>query len=272
MINLNGEIVQKSEEVLNFDNRAFKYGDALFETIKFKDSKIYFFEDHYFRLMASMRMLRMEIPMDFTMEFIEDEISRTVKANNLDAARVRLTVFRKNGGLYNPKTNKIDYLIEVSPFSSLVKDFYKVDIYKDFYIFSGLLSTIKTTNKITNVLASIYASENDFDNCILLNEKKYVVEAINGNIFMVKGSTIKTPAITEGCVKGIIRKKLIEILSKNVNYTIEETEISPFELQKADEVFITNTIVGIQPITSYKKSNFKTKVAEELAEELRKLV
>jgi branched-chain amino acid aminotransferase len=104
-----------------------------------------------------------------------------------------------------------------------------------------------------------------------VNERKQVVEAINGNIFTVKGNTIKTPSITEGCIKGITRKKIIEIVSKSDDYTIEEAEISPFDLQKADEIFITNVIVGIQPITQYKKATFNTKVSSELALVLSKL-
>jgi branched-chain amino acid aminotransferase len=143
---------------------------------------------------------------------------------------------------------------------------------KDYYLNSDILSTLKTTNKITNVLASIYAAENGFDNCILVNERKQVVEAINGNIFVVKGNILKTPPITEGCIKGITRKKIIELVSKSEDYLIEETEISPFDLQKADEIFITNVIVGIQPITRYKKATFNTKVSKELAKALSKLI
>ncbi|MHB1146481.1 MAG: aminotransferase class IV [Lutibacter sp.] len=272
MINFNGNILEKSKAILHSGNRAFNYGDALFETLKIADSKIYFLEDHYFRLMASMRMLRMEIPLNFTMEFFESELLKTAEQNKLESARVRLTVYRKDGGLYNPISNQIEYLIEASPLINAVKESYNVDIFKDYYLNSDILSTIKTTNKITNVLASIYASENGFDNCILVNERKQVVEAINGNIFMVKGNTIKTPPITEGCIKGIIRKKIMEIVSKSNDYTIEEAVISPFELQKADEVFITNTIVGIQPITQYKKATFNTKVSSELALALSKLI
>lgn len=272
MINFNGNMLNKSKAILNAGNRAFNYGDALFETLKIVDSKIYFLEDHYFRLMASMRMLRMEIPLNFTMEFFESELLKTAEQNKLESARIRLTVFRKDGGLYNPISNQIDYLIEASPLINKVKESYSVDIFKDYYLNSDILSTIKTTNKITNVLASIYASENGFDNCILVNERKQVVEAINGNIFMVKGNTIKTPPITEGCIKGIIRKKIIELVSKSDDYTIEEVEISPFELQKADEVFVTNVIVGIQPITQYKKTTFNTKVSKELALALSKLI
>jgi branched-chain amino acid aminotransferase len=272
MVNFNGVMRDKSKALLNSSNRAFNYGDALFETIKIADSKIYFLEDHYFRLMASMRMLRMEIPLNFTMEFFESELLKTAEQNNLENARVRLTVFRKEGGLYNPTTNQIDYLIVASPLTVLVKETYSVDIFKDYYLNSDILSTLKTTNKVINVLASIYASENGFDNCILVNERKQVVEAINGNIFTVKGNTIKTPPITEGCIKGITRKKIIEIVSNSDDYTLEETEISPFDLQKADEIFITNVIVGIQPITQYKKATFNTKVSSELALALNKLI
>jgi len=122
-----------------------------------------------------------------------------------------------------------------------------------------------------NTLASIYADENDLDNCILLNERKGVVEVTNGNIFVVKGNIVKTPALTEGCIKGIIRKKVIEIISKNKDFSIEETTISPFEIQKADEVFITNAIIGIQPVSNYKKKSFTTDFGTKLASNLKVL-
>ena len=181
-------------------------------------------------------------------------------------------MYRKDGGKYTPITNEIEYLIEVEPLNVIVKENYSMEIFKDYYVYSGLLSTIKTTNKIINVLASIYAKENNFDNCLLLNENKNVVEVINGNIFLVFGNIIKTPAITEGCIKGIIRKKIIEILTKNDSYKIEETEISPFDLQKADEVFITNSIIGIQPISNYKKTKYKSAIADEISLLLANLV
>ena len=122
-----------------------------------------------------------------------------------------------------------------------------------------------------NTLASIFAQENDLDNCILLNEKKGVVEVTNGNIFIVKGTVVKTPALDQGCIKGIIRSKVIDIILKNKEFTIEETSISPFELQKADEVFITNAIVGIQPVSSYKKKKFTSKVGQKIANNLQLL-
>lgn len=270
MINFNGKIISEKELQLSKENRAFKYGDAIFETIRVFNSKVVFIEDHYFRLMASMRMLRMKIPMKFTLEFLQEEILKIVRElPRSQNYRVRLTVYRKDGGLYKPTTNEIDYLIEANEFSEVEKTSYTIDLFKDFYNYSGLLSTIKTTNRMINTLSAVFADENDLDNCVLLNERKGVVEATNGNIFVVKGTVVKTPALTEGCIKGIIRKKVIEILEKNPNYSIEETAISPFELQKADEVFITNAIVGIQSVSNYRKKVFTSEVTNKIKSSLK---
>ena len=237
MINFNGELLFEENMKLSSENRGFKYGDAIFETIKVSNKKVIFWEDHYFRLMASMRMLRMKIPMQFTLEFLEQEILKTVAVQDRASSfRVRLNVYRKGGGLYTPKTNQIDYLIDVKANTYQTKKTYSVDVFKDFYSYSGLLSTVKTNNRMLNTLASIYAKENDLDNCVLINEKKGVVEVANANIFILKGTIIKTPALTEGCIKGIVRTKVIEIIAKNKEYTLEETNISPFEIQKADNL------------------------------------
>jgi branched-chain amino acid aminotransferase len=265
MLNFNGNLIAKSEVELSTDNRAFKYGDAIFETINILNKRVVFWEDHYFRLMASMRMLRMDIPMSFTLEYLESEILKTIDNSIENNLRVRLTVFRKDGGLYTPATNEVDFLIEVSANNYQRKKEYRIDLFKDFYNYSGLLSTLKTSNRMLNTLASIFMDENDLDNCILINENKGVVEATNANIFIVKGNEIKTPAITEGCIKGIARKKVIELLSKNEDYIVTETSISPFEMQKADEVFLTNSIIGIQPVTNYRKKEFKTTIGEKIA-------
>lgn len=272
MINFNGELLFEENVKLSPENRGFKYGDAIFETIKVSNNRVIFWEDHYFRLMSSMRMLRMKIPMEFTLEFLEQEILKTVAVQ--DAAisfRVRLNVYRKDGGLYTPKTNKIDYFIDAKANTYATKDIYTVDIFKDFYNYSGLLSTIKTNNRMVNTLASIYAKENELDNCVLINENKGVVEVANANIFILKGNVVKTPAYTEGCIKGVIRTKVIEIITKNEDFTIEETTISPFEIQKADEVFITNAIMGIQAVTNYKKKTFTTSFSNKISKSLKVL-
>ena len=166
---------------------------------------ITFWEDHYFRLMASMRILRMEIPMNFTMQFLEHQILETLKANQLDSgsARVKLLIFRNEGGLYLPSSNEISFLIVTDKleddFYLINTEYYEVDLFKDFYVSPSLLSTLKTNNKAINVVGSIFAKENNLQNCLLLNTEKQVIEALNGNIFLVKDTVIKTPPLTDGC-------------------------------------------------------------------------
>lgn len=269
MVNFNGDLYGDNHKFLNQTNRGLRYGDSLFESIRVVNRHIYFLEEHYLRLMSSMRILRMEIPMFFTMEYLEEEILKTIQnSSKATAQRVRFTVFRNDGGLYTPKTNNISYLIEVADLKDtfyIIKDEpYEVELFKDFYLNKDMLSNLKTNNKILNVVAGIYAKENDYHNCILLNQEKQVVEAINGNIFMVSGKTIKTPPLTDGCLGGILRKKLIGILKDDDTVELKEESISPFELQKAEELFITNAISGIISITKYRKKEYGNGVAKKL--------
>jgi branched-chain amino acid aminotransferase len=267
---INGALRSLSDTDQVATNRGLLYGDSLFETMRYSGGKLYFWEDHYFRLMASMRIMRMEIPMDFTPEFLEGKVQEVIAANELRsaAARVRMTVWRKAGGRYTPTTNDIGYLIRVEeledPFYTLPGVYAEVELYKDHYLNSGLLSTVKSNNRLINVLGSIFAKENDYDNCLLLNEKKQVVEALNGNIFLVNGYKIKTPPVSEGCLNGVMRKKVIEILAEMPDYILDESPVSPFELQKKDEIFITNVIGGIMPVKKYRKKEFSDDVAREL--------
>ncbi len=273
MLNYNGQILSKSNCKFSYQNRAFKYGDGIFDTLKYENDKIHFIEDHYFRLMSSMRMLRMKISMNFTLKFYEDEILKIINENKLhNKARVRVTVFRKNGGLFSPDSKEVNFLIEAEKLLPVHHDSYEIELYKDFPVYSGMLSNIKTNNRMINVVASIFASEFNYQNCILINEKKNIVEAINANIFIIKGDEIFTPALTEGCVNGIIRKQIIELINKNSDYHIQETAISPFELLKADEVFLTNSVIDIQSVTKYRKKEYATEKTERLIKMFEKYV
>jgi len=271
MINFNGNVIAQDDNILT-QNRAFLYGDGVFETVKVVNNKILFLEDHYFRLMASMRVVRMEIPMNFTMEYFEEQILKVVQENGFSvSARARITVFRNNGGLYLPQTNEVSFLIHTTSLENasyaLNESHYEVDLYKDFYVSRQLLSSIKTTNKMINITGSIFASENGFENCILLNDAKNVVEALQGNLFMVVGKKLITPPISEGCLNGVMRRQILA-LAKKTDIEVVEEIISPFDLQKADELFLTNVITGIQPITKYRKKEFTNNVAHLLVQKL----
>jgi branched-chain amino acid aminotransferase len=200
-----------------------------------------------------------------------------VNSNGLaKSSRARVTVYRNDGGYYLPKTNTISFLIHVSGMEkglySFEKEEYEVDLFKDFYVTKQLLSSIKTTNRMLNITASIFANENGLDNCLLLNDSKNVVEAIQGNVFMLMGNKLITPPVSEGCLNGVMRKQILAIANSIDTLEVVEEIISPFDLQKADELFVTNVIKGIQPITKYRKKDFDVNVSKVLLEKLNAIV
>ena len=263
MINFNGKILDESDQLSN--NRGFLYGDAVFETLKIVNNKILFWEDHYFRLMSSMRIIRLDIPETYTPEFLKENIIKIHQKKSLTGnSRVRITVFRYSSGKYRPDSNTSSFIIsseEVKESNYILNNGdYKVDLFKDFYLDNQLISSIKSNNKIINIVASIYSNENGLKNCILLNKDKMVVEFINSNIFTVNQGKIYTPKLSSGCLNGVMRKNLINILRLN-SFEIFEEDISTFDLTKSDEIFGTNIIQGLFSVTNYRNKYYSNSIS-----------
>ena len=263
MINFNGKILDESDQLSN--NRGFLYGDAVFETLKIVNNKILFWEDHYFRLMSSMRIIRLDIPETYTPEFLKENIIKIHQKKSLTGnSRVRITVFRYSSGKYRPESNTSSFIIsseEVRESNYILNNGdYKVDLFKDFYLDNQLISSIKSKNKIINVVASIYSNENGLENCILLNKNKMVVEFINSNIFTVNQGKIYTPKLSSGCLNGVMRKNLINILRLN-SFEVFEEDISTFDLTKSDEIFGTNIIQGLFSVTNYRNKYYSNSIS-----------
>ena len=185
-------------------------------------------------------------------------------------------MYRNEGGFYLPANNSVSFIITAFELQSKTYQYevkpFEVDLYKDFVVTKQLLSTLKTTNKLIQITASIFANENKLEGCLLINEEKNVVEATNGNVFMLVANQLITPPISEGCLNGIMRKQIIHLAKQLGTVEVIEKEISPFDLQKADELFITNVILGIQPITKYRKKEFKVHLSVELIKQLNDLI
>ena len=274
MINYQGDIIDLNALPVQDVKRATMYGDAVFETIRMRDNKLLFVEDHYFRLMASMRILRMPIPMEFTPEFFVDEANRLAEEVAVTDGRLRLQVVRKSEGKYTPDdNNECVWWMELEEQSS--QDYtwtskgLKVDLFKDHYIQPGLLSTLKSSNALPYVLAGIFAKENGFDAMLLVNDKKMLVEANAANVFVLKDNILKTAPLEDGPLRGVFRKNLIG-WAKEIGLEIKEESINPFELQKADEIWLTNTISGVQWVEKYRKRTYKGDKAKELIELLQR--
>ncbi len=266
MINFNGKLTEQSYQIEN--NRGFLYGDLVFETLRIIDGRICFWEDHYFRLISSMRIFRIDIPDHFTPDFFENNIMNihNIISKN-DCSRVRISVFRNSVGKYRPESNECKFLISCENLDSkriyLKKNKYIVDIFKEYYIDKQLISSIKSNNRIINVIASIYAKENLLDNCILLNNDRMVCEFINANIFLIKDGCVITPDLKSGCLNGIMRKNIIRILN-DINVKIFERKINSYELSDADEIFGSNSIQGIFSVTNYRKNMLKFEMTDKI--------
>jgi branched-chain amino acid aminotransferase len=270
-INFNGEIIEKEKFSLELSNRAFRFGDSIFETIRVFEGKIIFIDEHFSRLKSTLKIVRMNIPEYFTGEYLESEILKLVDSHQSSLnARIRMTVYRKaSSSIYFVDGNEgFDFVIEYS----VLKDrnfgdstpSYEIDVFDEIRKPNGVLSQIKSNNVILHSIAGSVATAKSINNIVLLNENGYLTEAVNANIFVVKGGTIITPKLTDGCVDGIMRSNVINIIKKQTNYQLEVRPIDVNELQSSDEVFLTNSIIGVQPVYKYKNTNYSTRIIGEI--------
>jgi branched-chain amino acid aminotransferase len=270
MINWNGALQLKEKAVVSSSDRAFRYGDAAFETILARGGQLQFWEEHYFRLMAAMRILRMSIPMTYTPEYLEQEILRTLDSSDLQAAdaRVRLQVGRGPGGSYMPESDEVYFVIDTDPLDLIpfqVGEGLHVDVFRDHKKARNLLSSVKSSNALFYIIAAQWAKENDLDDCLILNEDNQVIESTRSNLFLyvAEGQKLITPEKDSGALKGIMQKKVSE-LSEKLELELQERPISPFDVLKADEVWLTNSLRGIQSVRQYKKQRFGSEMAQKM--------
>ncbi len=275
-INHNGVVSLVESFSITSANRSFRYGDGLFESIRITDYRPHFLKEHLARLLASMKILKMNLNPVLDETFLESAILELAKKNNIGAdGRVRLTIYRNDGGFYAPDTNATSFLLEVASFDE--KDYtlnlkgYTVDLYTEFKKQQNQLSTIKSANSLVYVMASIHAKTNGLEECILLNDKHFIIEAISSNIFAVKNGVLYTPPVSDGCVDGIMRKKIIEVAQNN-RIAVHEISIMQNVLLGADELFLTNATKGIRWVVAYKQKRYFNNTSKKFTEKLNELV
>lgn len=261
LVNFNGELLPSDSLLFSSNNRGFSYGDGLFETIRMADDSIPFLLIHYNRLIKGMNYLGIVVPETFTLEFVKQEIQKIATGNQ----RIRFTLTRKAGGKYFPNNNQFDYLIESEVLTSnrfnLNSKGKRLTIFKDEYLSCTPLSNLKTCNALPYILASRYFHEEGFDDALLLNQYGRIAEASSSNIFLVKNGTVSTPALSEGCVGGVMRNVVIRLLL--IQQTpLKQTEITVDQVSEADEVWLTNSIQGIQWCVSLGDKIFRKEMAE----------
>jgi branched-chain amino acid aminotransferase len=237
---------------MNKVNRAFIYGDLLFETIRVKDGSAMLAHAHYTRLIHSARLLQWEV--DLSLSEFTKAISGAVADAGLTDARVRFVLHRDGAGFYLPETNQAKWFVEVFPLP-FIQNSVAIGLYTDNYKPCNELSTLKTGNALIYVMAAVWARQNGFEDALLLNEHGCVCEATSSNVFVVKNEKVITPPISEGCVNGVMRQVVLNRL-KDQQYDVSEGLVTIEQIQEADAVFLTNAIAGIRRVSRFEDRPF----------------
>lgn len=264
---LNGKILRAEDPVLLASNRGYRYGDALFETMKVASKNILLETYHFERLFAGLRLLQFEIPKLLTREKLRNEVILLAEKNHCgNLARIRLSVFRGNGGVYDEERTP-QYLIECWPLNEslnrLNENGLVIDIFPAARKSCDSFSHLKSANYLPYTMAAIYAKANKLNDCLVLNTDGNIADATIANVFLIKEGVIITPGPDQGCVNGVMRRHLLEKM-KDAGYSIQESPVSVSTLDEADEVFLTNAISGIRWVKQFRGKVYLNNLTVEI--------
>jgi branched-chain amino acid aminotransferase/4-amino-4-deoxychorismate lyase len=253
----NDELVLENNFILSPTNRAFSYGDGLFETIIFRDGKLLYAEDHWQRISAGLTVLDLQLPSSLSLENLYKKIYDLTQKNNLPQnARIKLMIWRKPGGLVTPQSNQTDYLIQATDFKKNEEIKKNSFVSESVKLYPGSLSKYKTLNFLPYIQAGLEKKKRNADEIILTDWQGYVSEASSCNIFWSKDDVVYTPSLDTGCIEGIMRKQVIRFC-KSENIKIQEGFFRPKDLEQSELIFTSN-VGGLSLIEQFNNSPIDT--------------
>lgn len=271
-----GQLLRSDRLLISPNNRSYRYGDGCFETIKLLDGKIQLANYHFERLISSLELLHFKKSGYFTTSWLEKQVLSVAEKNgHMKSARIRLTVTRGEGGVYDEQ-NQFPYLLiqswPLSPASqTLNENGLVIDVYKDARKTVDRFSSVKSNSYLPYVMGALWAKEQQLNDAILLNPYDRIADATIANVFIIKDGLIKTPALTEGPVNGVMRRHLLQIFRKE-NIPVEETSITVDELMEAAEVFLTNAIHGIRWVKQLGNNQYTNLLTLQLHQQLKQSI
>ena len=272
----NGELRDGSQPIFTSHNRSFRYGDGLFESMRMIGGRLNFSRKHMQRMLTGVQLLQLRLPDSFVANSLDSWAKKLWEANGCPpSSRLRLTVFRNDGGYYAPETNDASWHLELWPIESdqyhINEKGISVELYQDIRKPINKLSTLKTANSELYVLASLHAKAMNVDDAILINQNGNVIEATGSNLFAVKNGVLYTSPVSEGCVSGIMRSVIMDIAQAN-RIAVYEVPLPLSILLNSDEIFLTNAVKGIIWVGAYRQKRYFSQTARKLNELLNKSV
>jgi branched-chain amino acid aminotransferase len=272
VLSYNGVFYPAGQPLLTADNRGFRYGDGLFETMFVQEGRIRLGACHFERLFSGMSLLDFAIP-PFFVEKLTKEILAVCEANGFSATaafRVRLVIFRGESSFLGPLDRFPNYIIQSWPLPSAygsIESGLAIDIYPDGRKPCDLLSNLKSNNYLLYILAAHYAQKQGLDDCLVLNSQNRVADSTIANLFYIHERQFYTPALSEGVVAGVMRRHLLEALPR-AGYVVHQTSVTPEDLLTADEIFLTNALKGISPVRSLQGRSYPIQLSIAVYEQL----
>ncbi len=262
----NGKLFQKDEPIITAANRGLRYGDGIFETMLWQKNSIQLSNEHFARLWKGMKLLQFEIPTHFTPELLETQTKKIIPKNNIKSlARVRLTIIRGNGGLYDAQSNAPNYIIECWAIDGINfnTNGLTVGLYSQASKTCNEFSNIKCNNCLPYILGALYAKKQKWNDAIIINQYGNICETTIANLFLVKDKIVYTPAITEGCVDGVMRNTLITLLKQH-NIEVITKSLTITDLLEADEAFTTNSIYVLKWIKQFENKIYTNHFCQKI--------
>ena len=269
----NNKIIDENELKLTSTNRAFLYGDGFFESIKIFNSKIFNYSNHFNRIKLSANYLH--INLNFSAEKLLQIISSLILKNDITNGSIRITIFRNSKGKYYPAENDSSYVITSKKDSNNIfkksEEDFTIGLYVENLKPQSKISNLKSINSLLYVMAAKYASENNYNDVFLMNTNNKIIETTNSNIFILKKGIVFTPPLLDGCVDGSMRNLLMHITKQH--YQISIKSINEEDINKCEELILSNAISGVRRVTNFNKVVFKErKFYEFLISSLNKLI
>ena len=271
-ISQNGNLIIDSAFQISPNNRSFRYGDGCFETMKVIKGQLLLGDYHFDRLFNSLKLLQFELPNYFTKEYLLDHIISLVNKNHHQKlARIRLVIYRGNGGLYDAENHFPNCLIqswELNPANNVLNENGLItDVFTGAKKVGDDYSGIKSNNYLGYAMAALWVKQQKINDAFLLNAFERVADATIANVFIIKGDTIKTPLLQEGGINGIMRRVLIERLP-TIGLKVEETLLSIDDLLDADELFLSNSIYGIRWVKQFRERHYNNEKSKFIHKKL----
>jgi len=263
----NGKFFISGKPIISSGNRGLRFGDGLFETMRMQEGRILNAELHFDRLFKGLKLLQFELEKYFTSNFLSEKINHLLRKNNItENARIRLMIFRGEGGIFDIKNNFPNYIIEMWPLSEKIKlneSGLVIDVFPDAKKSCDLFCNLKSNNYLPYAMAGLFVKKNKLNDALILNTYDRICESAIANIFIIKEKNIITPPLSEGCVAGIMRQWLLE---KNgfKNFVIIEKQLSLADVLSADELFLTNSIHPVRWVKSFKEKEYGNEKVKEI--------